>query len=552
MAGDPLDDALPEVLRRIGSASGAGRAVLIERIEGDDGSHMRRRAEWDADGVLPLAVPADPRGLRYFRRWERELSAGHLVAGHLRELPAEERVLLEADGVGSIVVTPITSGGRWWGHVGYDDSHQERDWTGPELDALRAAAGIIGAAVGQAEVSRTLDRRNGILEAVAAAAPLLVATNRIEDGLSALLESIREAVEARSAWAFRIDREAVGHLILERIAPGAMPATAFSEAVALTADGVDRLLADGVAQSYDLFADPQGAREANRRLGVGSWVFVPIIVEGRLRGAIGLDSVENRPWTDGEVIALQVAAAAIAAAVLREATEERLRQAAKMEAVGRVAGSLAHDFGNLLSVVRGWSELLLADSLDDHVREGVEAIELASDRGADLVRDLLNFSRTRSGQIQPVDLAEHVGRVERMLARTVGPGITIEVRADPSVPPALADPAELEHAVVNLVVNAKDALPDGGTIRIATGMTASPTDPMVTLTVSDTGTGMDEATRARVFEPFFSTKPEGLGTGLGLPTAYAAVSAWGGTIDVASELGVGTTFTLRLRPAADS
>ena len=109
-----------------------------------------------------------------------------------------------------------------------------------------------------------------------------------------------------------------------------------------------------------------------------------------------------------------------------------------MEAVGRVAGSLAHDFGNLLSVVRGWSELLLAESLDDHVRDGLEAIQLASDRGADLVRDLLTFSRTRSGQIQPVDLAEHVGRVERMLARTVGSGITIEVGADPSVPPARA------------------------------------------------------------------------------------------------------------------
>jgi signal transduction histidine kinase len=139
-----------------------------------------------------------------------------------------------------------------------------------------------------------------------------------------------------------------------------------------------------------------------------------------------------------------------------------------------------------------------------------------------------------------------------MLARTVGAGITIEVGGDPSVPLALADPAELEHALVNLVVNARDAMPDGGTIRIVTGLAASPTDPMVTLTVSDTGTGMDEATRARVFEPFFSTKPEGVGTGLGLPTAYAAVTAWGGTIDVASELGVGTTFTLRLRPAADS
>jgi signal transduction histidine kinase len=121
-----------------------------------------------------------------------------------------------------------------------------------------------------------------------------------------------------------------------------------------------------------------------------------------------------------------------------------------------------------------------------------------------------------------------------------------------SVPPVWADPGDLENVLVNLVVNARDAMPDGGRITIATAFDDSPPGdpdaPRVALTVTDTGTGMDEATRVRIFEPFFSTKPEGVGTGLGLATAYGSVTAWGGTIDVASEPGLGTTFTLLLRP----
>ena len=355
---------------RIGSASGAGRVVLIERIEGDDGSHMRRRAEWDAEGVLPLAVPDDPRGLRYFRRWERELSAGHLVAGHLRELPAEERVLLEADGVGSIVVTPITVAAG--GGATSATTTPTRSATGPDRSSTRCAPPPESSARRSGRprsAGRSIDA-TASWRPLRAAAPLLVATNRIEDGLSPLLE-----IDARGRrGALRVgvpDRPRGRRPPHPRADRARRPARdRVQRRRPLTGDGVARLLAEGRAQTYDLFVDPEGAREAMRRLGVGSWVFVPVIVEDRLRGAIGLDSVENRPWTDGEVIALQVAAAAIAAAILREATEERLRQAAKMEAVGRVAGSLAHDFGNLLSVVRGWSELLLAESLDDHVRDG--------------------------------------------------------------------------------------------------------------------------------------------------------------------------------------
>jgi signal transduction histidine kinase len=552
LAGDPLDVALPEVLARIGPATGAGRVVLIERVTDGDGSFMRPRAEWDAPGVEPLVTPPDPRGYPYFPRWAAELSAGRAVFGRMGDLPDEERVPLERDGVGAIVVTPITVGGRWWGHVGYDDARPDRRWTGPELDALRAAAGIISAAIRQADATDELDRRAAILEAVAASAPLLVATDRWTDVLGTLLECLRDAVGARSAWAYRVDANAVGRLLEERLAPGAREATAFSQEVRVSPAGMDRLLSAGCIQNEDIFAETDRADEMRIALGIESWVLVPVVVAGRPWGAIGLDSTDDRSWSDGEVIALQVAAAAIAAAVERESTAERFRRLGEMEAVGRVAGGLAHDFGNLLTAIIGSATFVRDDATDEVIRADAQAILDAADRGSALVKDLLTFSRHRVGEIRDVNLNERIARLERILARTVGSTIAIEVEPDLTLPHVQADPAELEHVIVNLVANARDAMPDGGRIAISTERAGTDDEPRVAVVVADTGIGMDEATRARIFEPFFSTKPEGVGTGLGLATAYGAVTAWGGSIEVESEPGAGTRVTLLLLPVAGS
>jgi signal transduction histidine kinase len=549
LALDSLDAALPEVLGRIGAASGAGRVVLIEGVAAPDGTFMHRRAEWDAPGVSPLVTPADPRGYRYFPRWAAELAAGRPVIGRVRDLPDDERVPLEADAVGSIVVTPVSVAGRWWGHVGYDDASPDRVWTVPELDALRAAAGIISAAIRQSDATRTLDRRGAILEAVAATAPMLVATERWADVLGTLLECLRDAVDARAAWAYRVDANAVARLLEERLAPAALPATEFSQDVRVSPIGMDRLASAGCIQNEDIFAEVDRAEEMRLALGIESWVLVPIMVDGSPWGAIGLDSTEERSWSDGEVIALQVAAAAVAAAVERESTAERLRRLAEMDAVGRVAGGLAHDFGNVLTAVIGSATFLRDDAESPQQRADAENILDAAERGAQLVRDLLTFSRRRVGEVSDVNVNERISNVERILARAVGSKVAIELEPDLTLPHVVADGVELEHVLVNLVVNARDAMPDGGRITIATARAGSDDDPRVALTVADTGVGMDEATKARIFEPFFSTKPEGAGTGLGLATAYGAVTAWGGTIDVESEPGGGTTFTLLLRPA---
>jgi signal transduction histidine kinase len=549
LRGDPLEVAVPEVLRRIGNASGAGRVVLIERVDRPDGAHMRLRGEWDAPGVRPLVAAPDPDGYRYFPRWERDLGAGRLVAGRIRDMPDDERAALELDAVGSIVVTPIVVSGRWWGHVGYDDRRVERIWSGPEVDALRAAAGIIGAAIQQLESAATIDRRNAILGAVADTAPLFLMTHRWVDVLPILLSSLRAATQARSSWAYELHADRQAHLIAERLGPGERESTEFGRVVQVKLRSFERMSAGDVIQNEYLAEDSVAEAAAYATLGIRSWLAVPILIGGRMWGGVGLDSHDDRAWTEGEVVALKVAAAAIAAAVERDQTEDRLRHLAKMDAVGRLAGGLAHDFGNHLAIVLGHARFLRDDAPTDDMRSDAQAVLDAAGRGSDLVRDLLTFSRRRAGEIQAVDLNDRIGRVERILRGVLGPGIALTVEGGAALPPVWADPGELENVVVNLVVNARDAMPDGGRITIVTGRQELADGPRVVLTVADTGSGMDEATRARIFEPFFSTKPEGAGTGLGLATAYGSVTGWGGTIDVTSEPGVGTTFRLLLRPA---
>jgi signal transduction histidine kinase len=554
LRGGSLDDALADVLARLGQASGASRVVLTERVTRGSRSYMRPRAEWDGHGVRPLILPAGPDGYPYFQRWETELAAGRLVAGRISDFPADEQIPLAADSVGSIVVMPIAAGDTWWGHVGYDDKSRDRIWSGPEIEALRAAAGIIGAAIRQAAAADAIERRNAIIGSVAAAIPLLVATERWIAVLPELLRSLQAVMAARSAWAYRLQPDATARLVAEVVAPGEQTATPFGQ-VARLDPRILVALGEGRAIQNTTFTDtPDDELAAFAALGMRSWVVVPIVANGKLWGGVGIDSRDERSWDDGEIVALQVAAAAISATIEREATAERVRQLEKMDAVGRLAGGLAHDFGNLLAIVLGHAELIRDDSVDP-TRGDAETILDAAVRGRDLVRDLLTFSGSRGGDIRATDVGALLGRIIRILRAAVGSGIEIVLRLEPGTPPILVDPDELEHVLVNLVVNARDAMPSGGRITISSAVAPATETPdgrvaeQVVLSVADTGTGIDESTRARIFEPFFSTKPEGVGTGLGLATAYGSVAAWGGSIEVDSELGSGTTFRLLLRAA---
>jgi signal transduction histidine kinase/CheY-like chemotaxis protein len=247
----------------------------------------------------------------------------------------------------------------------------------------------------------------------------------------------------------------------------------------------------------------------------------------------------------------------------RKAAEAQLLQAQKLESIGRLAGGIAHDFNNMLFAIRGFSEMLSEDlaperrpSFDHDLALGtVNAITSAAERAAALTLQLLAFSRRQVVSPRTVDLNSSVQSVEPMLRRLIEENIRLELSLDPAIGMIRADPGQVDQILVNLVVNARDAMPDGGTVTIATGVAefderdrtehfeVAP-GRYVQLAVSDTGTGMDRETREHVFEPFFTTKEVGKGTGLGLATIYGIVHQLGGHVWLYSEPGQGSTFKL--------
>jgi PAS domain S-box-containing protein len=255
-------------------------------------------------------------------------------------------------------------------------------------------------------------------------------------------------------------------------------------------------------------------------------------------------------------------------AFIRDVTEEKrlgeqVRQAQKMEAIGQLAGGVAHDFNNLLTVIGGYTALLLADvPAASPMRDPLAAIRDAGDRAATLTAQLLAFSRKAIVEPRIVDLNRAAETSLRLLRRLIGEDIHVQTDFRPALPHIRIDPGQLEQVVMNLVVNARDAMPAGGFLRVSTAerqvtprVAADPPEVpeghYVRLTVSDSGAGMSEAVKARVFEPFFTTKGVGKGTGLGLATVYGIVRQAGGTVQVESVAGRGTTFHV-LFPAVET
>ncbi len=244
--------------------------------------------------------------------------------------------------------------------------------------------------------------------------------------------------------------------------------------------------------------------------------------------------------------------------------EEQLKQSQKMESIGTLAGGIAHDFNNILGIIMGYASLTLRSlKEDDRLAANIRSIESAAQRGVDVVRQLLMFARKQERVVQLLDVNEIVADVFKMTKETFPKMISVKLMAGDGVMVVLGDQTEIHQAVLNLCVNARDAmiagshgkLP-GGTLTLSTSLIprgelklrhpSALAEPYVRIEVSDTGTGMDDQTRARIFEPFFTTKEKGKGTGLGLSTVYGIVSAQDGIIEVSSKLGEGTTFTLFL------
>ncbi len=237
--------------------------------------------------------------------------------------------------------------------------------------------------------------------------------------------------------------------------------------------------------------------------------------------------------------------------------EAQFRQSQKLEAVGRLAGGVAHDFNNLLTVILGYVEMLMAEASDPNVADYAGEIQSAATRAGALTAQLLAFSRRQISQPRVLDLNEVIARSTRMLERVIGEDIEITVHPDPKLGKVKVDPSHIDQVLMNLVVNARDAMAKGGRITIETAnveldehyvnrhIGVAP-GPYALLAVSDTGSGMTAETKSRLFEPFFTTKEPGKGTGLGLSIVYGVVKQNGGEIMVYSELGQGTTFKIYL------
>ena len=243
--------------------------------------------------------------------------------------------------------------------------------------------------------------------------------------------------------------------------------------------------------------------------------------------------------------------------------EEQLRQAQKMESIGTLAGGIAHDFNNILTIIQGYSEMVLLDKTSDHPDySDLYAVNAAAQRGAELVKQLLTFSRKVETNMRPVNLNQEIQTAVKLLSRTIPKMIDMKLVLSEDLSRIQADPGQLEQIVVNLAVNAKHAMPEGGiltfeTANITLGKEYCRTQPeaspgeYVYLRIEDTGCGMRKEMLGRIFEPFFSTKKQGEGTGLGLAMVYGIVKNHGGHITCNSEPGMGTIFTIYLPAIKD-
>ncbi len=411
--------------------------------------------------------------------------------------------------------------------------------------------------------------------------PVILVTGRSDEGtaIRALRAGVRDFV-TKSAEYIEYLPEAVSR-VLSQVRTEQQLAESEARLASLIASAEDAfLVAEAAGRIAMLNPSAERAFRVAERQAVGRGLleFCDVRREGEqyVLGPEGQRDDGSRFPVEGTVSRVAVPGREFLTVILRDvsarrATEERerkleaqLRHAQRMDAIGRLAGGVAHDFNNLLTVISGYSELLLHEMApDDPHREAVLAMRDTGERAAALTSQLLAFSRSQVVSASRIDLGVVVGDFARLLRRLIGDDIEFVLRLAGESSPVFADARQLEQVVMNLVVNARDAMPDGGTLVIETdevtfdeaeGLPAPaglPPGRYVRMSVSDTGTGMTEEVRARIFEPFFTTKASGKGTGLGLSTVYGIVTQARGHVDVYTEPGQGSVFRVYLPWAGD-
>jgi PAS domain S-box-containing protein len=484
--------------------------------------------------------------------------------------------LIKAQGVISLMVVPIRIAARIEGLL-YTDNHSPRPFTDHDEAILLQLAEHAAIAIHNARVYEESERRRRAAESLAGVERLLSQSLDPKEVGQRIVESVRGLFGTVSASLLRLEPVSENFAVL---AESGELNTAFGKPMRLV--GKTGIISLAVRKrqpiaSASFRVKPRLARKvADKELpeetAYRSVLAIPLIHQDRVIGALAIIDRPGRIFSQEEIRLAQAFADQAATTLenvhlyqeLQRAydklshTQDQLIQAQRMEAVGRLAGGIAHDFNNLLTVIMGRADLVLSRLRGrDQLRRNLDLILSSADTAASLTRQLLAFSRRQVLLPEVVDLNTVVVNVSTMWRWLIGEDIEVIINLTPGLGHVKADPGQLEQVLMNLAVNARDAMPQGGRLTIETanveldeayarthlGVRAG---QHVRLTVQDTGCGMDAATQAHIFEPFFTTKEPGKGTGLGLSTVYGIVTQSGGHISVTSTLGQGTTLTIDL------
>jgi PAS domain S-box-containing protein len=484
--------------------------------------------------------------------------------------------LLREHGARSGMSVAVRIQGRPWGTLGVH-SVRQRAFGADDVNFLRAVAHLVAAALERIRAEEAIAHRIDIESLLGFISTRFVdlPSDEIDPEIGRSLRLVGEFAAVDRSYLFQLSADGTRlHNTHEWCSDPALaqidelrdiPAEPFAWTLRhLRAQQVVH-----IPRVRDLPPEAQAEHEEFERQGIQSLILVPMVPERRLLGFVGFDAVRmGKSWSAEDTRILQMLAEIFAGALERRrveeerrALEERLRVSQKMEAIGRLAGGVAHDLNNILTAISGYCDLLLRGDRPERTGRNVAGIRHAAERAASLTQQLLAVSRRQVLVPRILDLRALVDGLQDMLRRLIGEDIEFAVSSPEALGRVRADQGQVEQVILNLIVNARDAMPTGGRLELhledvevdangVEGHRALRAGRYVRLSVRDSGIGMDEETRPRIFEPFFTTKEKGRGTGLGLSTVYGVVEQSGGTVTVESELGRGATFNVYLPHAA--
>lgn len=564
------DEALETVLARLGEAADASRARILENGAGGEKQlGARYRAEWTAEGIASTIESArhvwNEEAKSQFDPLLSQLAQGKMVYGRRESFPQPLQVALAEQGVQNSALIPVFVGDEWWGQLGFDDCSGHFSHSGMEQEVFTIAGGLVGAAIRRQQMESRLRQRNRELQllnrVIAAAASSRPDPRAV---LETACRELAQAFDATQAGAALLDESGAMMEVVAEYMTGETP-SALGERIPVAGNlAAEAVLREKRPLAFDdVQQDPRLApiHDLMRRRGVASMIVLPIQVNGDAVGTIGLDTVTQRNFTEDEMQLAMTAMTAVGQVLERARLYEAAEAQERLAAVGQLSAGIAHDFNNILGVIVIYAEMLQQLSLPAPAMQRIDVIYQQAQRASQLVQQILDFSRKTVMRRQTIELQAFLQEQAELLRRTLPETIEIDVECEEGVSYQVAgDATRLQQAVMNLAVNAQGAMPDGGRLQFALsrlGPDATPrtlemgaefvrSEDWILLEVSDCGSGIEAKHLGHIFEPFYTTKAPGEGSGLGLAQVYGIVKQHQGHIDVTSEVGQGTTFEIYL------